>query len=80
MTSSSGAISAGSGDRIRTCDLWVPVPCSHRLLRLNHPGHDGLCVKPPSLPNCSLLASVMAFLSPAARFGPSFAEVLFVGH
>jgi hypothetical protein len=39
----SGAISAGSGDRIRTCDLWVmsqPVPVSHGLPGLKRAGHD----------------------------------------
>ena len=43
-----GAISAGSGDRIRTCDLWVmsqPVAVSRRRPRLKPAGHDGLCVQ-----------------------------------
>ena len=41
-------ISAGSGDRIRTCDLWVmsqPVAGSHRLARLKPAGYDSSTVQ-----------------------------------
>jgi hypothetical protein len=38
-----GSGDSGSGDRLRTCDLWVmsqPVPVSHGLLGLKCAGHD----------------------------------------
>jgi hypothetical protein len=39
----SGAVPTGSGDRIRTCDLWVmsqPVSLSRGLAILKHTGDD----------------------------------------
>jgi hypothetical protein len=44
---SPGAVSAASGDRIRTCDLWVmspPFAVSPGAPRLIVPGHGDLAV------------------------------------
>ncbi len=56
----SGAISLGSGDRIRTCDLWGmswPVPVSGGLARLKRTVRGASLVQsapPPAMRSCQL--------------------------